>query len=67
MPQFERIQKSATRREREPAATTFPEEYASVRPYGGDDPDIEELIERIDRVISEQAARQLGRVASDHE
>ncbi len=66
MPQFERIQKSVKRREREAAATTFPEEYQTARAHGGDEPDVDELLERIDRALTETTIRSLGR-AADHE
>lgn len=68
MPKLEQLQKSTKRRERDAAASTFPEEYESRRVSGGG-PDDDDLLERIDAILlSESATRALGRSAGiDHE
>lgn len=68
MPKLEQLQKSTKRRERGEAASTFPEEYQQRRTMGGGDPEIDDMIERIDRELSDVTARALGRSAdTDHE
>lgn len=67
MPKLEQLQKSTKRREREAAASTFPEEY-ETRHVSGGGPDDDDLLERIDLVLSEATTRALGHSTGiDHE
>ena len=68
MPKLEQLQKSTKRRERENAASTFPEEY-ETRHVSGGGPDDDDLLERIDAILlAESTARALGRSTGiDHE
>lgn len=57
---FEQMHKTKRKHTVEQERSTFPEDYAS-RAHGGGDSDPDELLERIEQVLSDATLRALGR------